>query len=78
MKIFKELYRYWMIFAKKLSIIPTTIILSIIYFACVGAISVAHFIFRKDLLDRKMETKDTFWLDKEHIPVDFERCKRQF
>ena len=71
-------YKYWMIFAKKLSIIPTTIILFIIYFGCISVISIIHFILRKDLLDRSLADKPTFWHDKELIPTDFERCKRQF
>ena len=78
MKIFKAIYRYWMIFVKKFSIIPTTIILFIIYFGCVGPISIINFIFRKDLLDKRLKDMPTFWYDKELIPADFERCKRQF
>lgn len=78
MKMFKTLYKYWMIFAKKLSIIPTTIILFIIYFACIGAISIVNFILRKDLLDKRPLSRPSFWLDKEAIPADLKRCKRQF
>ena len=78
MKVFRELYRYWMIFAKKLSIIPTTIILFIVYFACIGAISIVNFLLRNDLLDKKVIDRPTYWRDKELIPTDYERCKRQF
>ncbi len=78
MKIFKTIYKYWMIFAKKLAIIPTTIILFIIYFGAISIISIINFIFRKDLLDKRIAGKPTYWLAKEHIPTDFERCKRQF
>ena len=72
------LYRYWMIFAKKLAIIPTTIILSLIYVIAVGPIAIANFIMRKDILNKRFADKDSFWLDKEHVATDPERCKRQF
>lgn len=75
---FKKLYKYWMIFAKKFAIIPTTIILSILYFIFVGIIALINFVTRQDLLGKRAVTKDTYWLAKEHIPTDFERCKRQF
>lgn len=78
MKPLKTIYRYWMIFAKKLSIIPTTIILFIIYFGAIGALSLINFILGKDLLDKKSFAGATYWQDKEHIPTDPERCKRQF
>jgi len=67
-----------MIFAKKIAIIPTTIILSFLYFVVIGIIAVINFILGKDLLDKKFKTRPTFWRDKELIPADFERCKRQF
>lgn len=78
MKFFKTAYKYWMIFAKKLSIIPSTIILIIIYSACIGAVSIINFILRKDLLCKRPVKSDTYWLDKEQIPANLERCKRQF
>ena len=78
MNIFKTIYKYWMIFAKKLAIIPTTIILFIIYFGGIGAISIINFILRKDLLDKRLVNHPTYWCEKEHIPADFQRCKRQF
>ena len=77
-RFFKTLYRYWMIFAKKFSIIPTTIILSILYFIFIGIISLINLISRKDLLGKRSRDTGSYWLAKEHIPADFERCKRQF
>ncbi len=77
-RFFKQIYKYWMLFAKKLSIIPTTIILFIVYFGVIGPISIIHRILGKDLLKRKLAKSPTYWLDKEDIPTDFERCKRQF
>lgn len=78
MKFLKTFYKYWMIFAKKLSIIPTTIILFIIYFGGIGMISIINFILRKDLLDKNLAASTTYWREKEDIPTDLERCKRQF
>ena len=75
---FRVIYKYWMLFAKKFAIIPTTIILFILYFIVVGIISITNFIMRKDLLDKKLTPAPSFWRDKEHIATDFERCKRQF
>jgi hypothetical protein len=67
-----------MIFAKKIAIIPTTIILSFLYYVVIGIIALINFIVGKDLLDKKLKTSPSFWRDKELIPTDFERCKRQF
>lgn len=78
MNPFKVFYRYWMSFAKKLSIIPTTIILFIIYFGGIGIISIINFISRKDFLDKRLNDKPTYWHEKEYIPTDLQRCKRQF
>ncbi|NQT06563.1 MAG: hypothetical protein HQ575_03385, partial [Candidatus Omnitrophica bacterium] len=75
MSIFKTIYKYWMLFAKKLSIIPTTIILLIIYFGGISIVSIISFLCRKDLLDKRFIDKSTYWLAKEHIPTDRERCK---
>lgn len=74
----KTLYKYWMIFAKKIAIIPTTIILFIIYSGAIGIVGIINFIGRKDILDKNLNKEATSWRDKEVIPVDFERCKRQF
>lgn len=77
-QFFKTLYKYWMIFAKKIAIIPTTIILSFLYFGIISIIALITFISRKDLLDKRAVEKKSFWLAKEHIATDLERCKRQF
>ena len=75
---FSALYKYWMIFAKKFAIIPRTILLTIIYFTVVAITAIVSFIMRKDLLNKRFVDKESFWLDKDHIATDFERCKKQF
>ena len=77
-EFFKTLNKYRIIFIKKLLHILTVIMLSIVYFSALGVVSLINFILRKDLLDKKFFDKSSFWLDKEHIASDFERCKRQF
>lgn len=72
------LYKYWMIFARKLAIIPTTIILFILYFGIISIIALIGFISGKDFLNKRPADKNSFWLVKEHIATDIERCKRQF
>lgn len=74
----KKLYKYWMIFARKLAIIPTTVLLFMLYFGIISLIRLLSLISRKDLLDKKIVDKGSFWLAKEHIATDYERCKKQF
>ncbi|NQT06418.1 MAG: hypothetical protein HQ575_02655, partial [Candidatus Omnitrophica bacterium] len=49
-----------------------------IYFGGISIVSIISFLCRKDLLDKRFIDKSTYWLAKEHIPTDRERCKRQF
>ncbi len=78
MKLLKILYDYWMKFAKVLGKIQTVILLFLIYFIGVGAISIIAFIFRRDFLDKRLVEKESFWRDRAHETPTLENCARQF
>ena len=78
MNTLKLLYKYWMIFARTLGLIQTTIILFVVYFAGVGVISMISFLFRRDFLDKRLIDKESFWRDRISLPPTFENSKRQF
>lgn len=78
MRILKLIYQYWMKFARVLGRIQTAIILFLIYFLCLGPISLISFIFRRDFLDKRFVDKPTFWRARpEELPT-LESSKRQF
>ena len=78
MNTLKLLYKYWMIFARTLGLIQTTIILFVVYFAGVGVISMISFLFRRDFLDKRLIDKESFWRDRMSFVPTPENSKRQF
>lgn len=75
---FRTFRKYWKFVVKKLMMVLSSLLLSIVYFGVIGVVFIVNVISKKDLLDKNLQDRDSFWHDKEHIAVDFERCKRQF
>jgi len=78
MRLFKNLYKYWMKFAKVLGRVQTVIILFFIYFIGIGVIAIISFIFRKDFLDKRFNGNASFWRDRTAPTPNLENCRRQF
>jgi len=77
-KFFSLIWRGWKKFAHVLGIINTRILLTISYFVILAFASFITMIGRKDLLDRRMNPKPTFYHPHEPIAATVEACRRQF
>jgi len=61
-KLLRPLYIIWMSIAAVLGFIMSRIILSLIFYLVFSPVGIILRIFRKDLLDRKIETdKESYW-----------------
>ena len=77
-KFFSLLWRGWKKFAHVLGIINTRILLTISYFVILAFASIFTKLGRKDLLDRNMSPKPTFYYPHEPVAATVEACRRQF
>lgn len=77
-RFFSLLWRGWKKFAHVLGIINTRILLTISYFVIFAFASLFTKLGRKDLLDRRMEPKPTFYYPHDPITASVEACRRQF
>ena len=77
-KIGKTLYRWWMKFAHLLGIVNTTVLLTIVYVLLIGPMSLAIWLFRKDLLRHRIKAKSSFWITKETASNTIEQSRHQF
>jgi len=78
-KFLKKLLDYWKLFAKRLGVIQTFIILSIIYWILFGLVAVIAKFFARDLLKKKIGKERSFWFNKQYpLPTTSENLRRQF
>ncbi len=77
-KFFSLLWRGWKKFAHVLGIINTRILLTISYFVILAFAALTTKLGRKDLLDRRMEKKPTFYYPHDPVIATVEACRRQF
>jgi len=75
-KLLKPIYIIWMKFAFILGWINTRIILTILFYLIFSPIGLVMRLFGADLLDRKMDKRNTYWHKREKKdfnPLDYER-----
>ncbi len=77
-EFFKKLYKKWLVIADKIAYVQTRIILFVLYFVGVGIYGIIAFIFRVDLLDKRIKDAETFYKTKETPENSIERFERQF
>lgn len=75
---FSLIWRGWKKFAHVLGIVNTRILLTITYFIVVAVAAIIARVTGRDLLDRRMTPRDTYWRERDQAPVDLESCRRQF
>lgn len=73
-----KLKSWWMTFARAVGWFNTRLFLTIAYVILIGLPAVALKLIRKDLLDRKMGDRTTYWKDKIPTQHTLEEAKRQF
>lgn len=75
---FKRLYNGWMVFAHKLGVVQSTIMLFIIYFLGIGVTWFFCFILRRDLLGKSLKDRASFWHERDFKTPTLQECERQF
>jgi hypothetical protein len=72
------LSRKWLSFAKVLGKANALILLTIVYFIAIGPGALILKLMRKDLLDRRIGDRRSYWNDKDPVVQDIEHSKHQF
>ena len=66
-KLLSKIYKYWMLFAEKLSVVSTTIILGLTFICVIVPIALLIKILGKDLLSRKIDkSANSYWVTVKH------------
>lgn len=74
-----QLKRFWMLFAQKLGKFNTILLLSIVYLFIIGVMSLFVRLFRKDLLQKKIDLdRASYWQIKPATEQTLDRHKFQF
>lgn len=74
----KKLYKLWMSFAKRLAIVNTTILLSIVYVFLIGFGALIIKLIRKDLLKHRFGKTNSYWQSKTPVEHTIEQARHQF
>lgn len=75
----KPLYRIMTIVGHKIGLINTRLLLMAMYYLLFTPLSIIFKMFRKDLLDRRMEKeKMSYWIPRKQFQVDKSRYEEQF
>ena len=77
-KVFQTLKNWWMAFARAVGWFNTRLLLTIFYVIAIGIPALFLKLFRKDLLDRKIGGRMTYWVGKEKNEHTLEKAKYQF
>lgn len=77
-KVFSLLWSGWKKLAHVLGIVNTKVLLTLTYFTLLAVFSLVPRLFGRDLLDRRMKPKKSYYHDREQETVTLEMCKRQF
>jgi len=76
---FLAIKRVWLLFAQMLGKVNTILLLSLVYFIVIGLMSVFMKIFRKDLLQKKMNLDQvSYWQTRKTSEQTLDRSKFQF
>ena len=77
--ILRPIYIGWMAFAFVLGWINTRLILGVFFYAILLPVGVIFKILRKDPLERTLDRQaPSYWIKREPVPIDRERCARPF
>ena len=74
----KALSEYWLRFARMLGKANALVLLTVVYFLIIGPGAILLKLFGKDLLDRRLEERASYWYDKIPVDQDVDRSKHQF
>ena len=76
--IWKALSEHWLRFARMLGKANALVLLTVVYILIIGPGAMLLKLFRKDLLDRRMKERASYWYDKAPVDQDVDRSKHQF
>ena len=77
-RYFSKLYEYWLAFGIAIGIVMTPIQLFLVYVLVFGPARIISLTLGKDLLDRRMTVKPSFWSAKEPQEHSVDEARRQF
>ena len=76
---FRTIKRMWLLFAQMLVKVNTILLLSLVYLVVIGFMSLLVRLFRKDLLQKKMDFDQTsYWQTRKTGEQTLDRHKFQF
>jgi hypothetical protein len=76
---FGAVKRMWLLFAKMLGKVNTILLLSLVYLIVIGLMSLLVRLFRKDLLQKKMDfDQASYWQTRKTSDQTLDRYKFQF
>jgi hypothetical protein len=77
-QFFRLIWRGWMKFAHILGYINTRILLTVTYFVIFAIAGIIRFFVRADLLDRKMDKKESYYHKREPFKDTIQSVRRTF
>jgi hypothetical protein len=77
-KLLSLLWTGWKKFAHVLGIVNTKILLTITYFIVIALAAILTRLLGKDLLDRRMKPKPSYWHEREQEEITLESVRRSF
>ena len=78
-KFIYAIKRMWLLFARMLGKVNTFLLLSLVYLVVIGFMSLLMRLFRKDLLQKKMDIKQgSYWQTRKLNEQTLDRYKYQF
>jgi hypothetical protein len=77
-RFFRRIYEYWMAFGLAIGVIVTPIQLFLVYMLVFGPSRLFATVAGKDLLDRRMAARDSFWHPKEPRAHTVDEARHQF
>lgn len=78
MRFLRKIYEYWMAFGHAIGTVMTPVQLLIIYALVFGPARLISALAGKDLLDRRMAQRPSFWHAREQRPHTLEETRHQF
>jgi hypothetical protein len=77
-KFLSLLWRGWKKLAHGLGIVNTKILLTLTYFVVIAVVALFTKLFGRDLLDRRMKPRKSYWHERPQESITLETCRRQF
>jgi len=76
---FRSIKRMWLLFAQMVGKVNSIVLLSLVYFVVIGFMSLIVKLFRKDLLQKKMNFEQaSYWQARKTSEQTLDRHKFQF